>query len=132
MQFYSQICTNIEQSKQLLEAGLNPNTSDLFYLYHPTDNSYEVSTRDHFGKLLKEDIPAWSLHRLMEIGNLSNLGFIDLTKAYTICVNLIIARIKTNLINSIYTLKRKTLQSLIKIFVNYSKLDYLFLNFNKF
>lgn len=85
MKFNSQICTSVEQSKRLLELGLKPETADCMY---------SVMTKSYNGRyILEEDrqynlilfrqedvqsvgfshyehIPAWSLHRLIEIVNL--------------------------------------------------------------
>ena len=36
MEFKSQICTTIEQSKRLLELGLNPETADMFHVFDYT------------------------------------------------------------------------------------------------
>lgn len=82
MEFKSQICTSVEQSKRLLELGLKKETADCMY---------SVMTKSYNGRyILEEDrqynlilfrqeevqsvglshyehIPAWSLHRLMEI-----------------------------------------------------------------
>lgn len=81
-EFKSAICTSVEQSKRLLELGLKKETADCMY---------SVMTKSYNGRyILEEDkqynlilfhqeevqsvgfshyelIPAWSLHRLMEI-----------------------------------------------------------------
>ena len=82
VKFKSQICTSVEQSKRLLELGLKPETADCMY---------SVMTKSYNGRyILEEDrqynlilfrqedvqsvgfshyehIPAWSLHRLIEL-----------------------------------------------------------------
>lgn len=82
MKYNSQICTTIEQSKKLLELGLKSETADCMY---------SVMTKSYNGRyILEEDrqynlilfcqeevqnvgfshyeyIPAWSLHRLIEL-----------------------------------------------------------------
>lgn len=62
-EFKSQICTSIEQSKRLLDLGLKPETADCFH--------WNYSGVHYVGNITEEleqdDIPAWSLHRLMEI-----------------------------------------------------------------
>lgn len=74
--FNSQICTSHEQSERLLALGLKAETADMKY----------PGTREYYGGVLTEgvsslpiiidteddevtewDIPAWSLHRLIEI-----------------------------------------------------------------
>lgn len=60
IKFNTQICTTIEQSKKLLELGLKPETADCYNREEEWDYSCWI------GKpLLHNDIPAWSLHRLI-------------------------------------------------------------------
>ncbi len=76
MNFDSQICTTEEQSKRLIALGLKAETADM---------SYQVKYRDPFSQHLvdctpslltyppinnERFIPAWSLHRLIEIAEL--------------------------------------------------------------
>ncbi len=56
-QFTSQVCTDIHQSQRLLEMGLNPETADMC-IYD--DEVYICKPNI-------DDIPAWSLHRLIEL-----------------------------------------------------------------
>ncbi len=77
--FNSQICTSIEQSKRLLKLGLKPETADCY------NREEEKGFSNWIGKpSLPNDVPAWSLHRLIEIYvcqfgtgivNLKNLTF---------------------------------------------------------
>ena len=63
MTFNSQICTTREQSERLLSLGLKKETADMWY--------------PHFAKtcplplvdevLNSDDLPAWSLHRLIKL-----------------------------------------------------------------
>lgn len=80
VKFNSQICTSVEQSKHLLELGLKPETADMVY----TDANLPYK-KDEFQLICKEYsqlhkevnyeispftfIPAWSLHRLIEMCN---------------------------------------------------------------
>lgn len=65
MNFTSQICTTEEQSKRLLALGLRMETADMgivkstneIYVGCPTEYSFENGLH----------IPAWSLHRLIEM-----------------------------------------------------------------
>ena len=64
--FNSQICTTREQSERLLALGLKKETADLLYLSiyssspcHPEQTTFEL---DDEGV-----VPAWSLHRLIEM-----------------------------------------------------------------
>lgn len=64
--------TTIEQSKKLVELGLNPGTADMFYSRRPTGKS-EYSVFPDFkpeGRLevfTKVDLPCWSLGALMDL-----------------------------------------------------------------
>ena len=65
-EFKSQICTTVEQSKRLLGLGLKPETADMYWVNHldlwmPVMLLYEDRPLDN------NDIPAWSLHRLIEM-----------------------------------------------------------------
>lgn len=57
LKFNSQVCTNLEQSKKLLGLGLKPETADM----------YIFDDEVYIGKPNVDDIPAWSLHRLVQL-----------------------------------------------------------------
>lgn len=57
LKFNSQICTTREQSQRLLDLGLEPETADM----------YIFDDEVYIGKPNIDDIPAWSLHRLIEM-----------------------------------------------------------------
>ena len=63
--FKSQICTTREQSERLLSLGLKRETADMSYtaivVNHKVDYRLDCSTPKSI------DIPAWSLHRLIEM-----------------------------------------------------------------
>ena len=71
-EFKSAICTSVEQSKRLLALGLKKETADMMYI---TDKNVPDEYRLY--RLIPEydeqcpeyliHIPAWSLHRLVEI-----------------------------------------------------------------
>ena len=69
----TQICTTIKQSKRLLELGLDADTADMFHsaqhigkdIVRYSDPQMLVHN-DHF-EIFVDDLPAWSLHRLMAI-----------------------------------------------------------------
>ena len=66
LKFNSQVCTAIKQSKKLLELGLKPETADCY------NREEEYGFSNWIGKpSLLTDIPAWSLHRLIEIAEVS-------------------------------------------------------------
>ena len=67
--------TTIEQSKQLLEAGLDENTADMYYFLDPTPagNIYHLTIiQVAFGvrsipNYSEGDIPCWSLGKLIDL-----------------------------------------------------------------
>ena len=70
MEFKSQICTTKEQSERLLALGLKKETADMAYEYKPKhladtdiDKDWVIVAHSPCGT----DIPAWSLHRLIEM-----------------------------------------------------------------
>ena len=65
-EFNSQICTIAEQSNRLLELGLKPETADMELVYNIFSKTYEPLTKA-FPTSNKYEIPAWSLHRLIEL-----------------------------------------------------------------
>lgn len=66
--FASQICTTKEQSERLLAMGLKKETADCVIMYY---DGWHIGDAVDFD--LDEDPvePTWSLHRLIEIANLS-------------------------------------------------------------
>ena len=66
LKFDSQICTSIEQSNRLLDMGLKPETADMELIYNIFSKTYEPLPKA-FPAANKCEIPAWSLHRLIEI-----------------------------------------------------------------
>lgn len=67
LKFNSQICTTKEQSQRLLDLGLKPETADMYHTTFYRDNvGYEIlQVRNEKLPLLSQEIPAWSLHRLL-------------------------------------------------------------------
>lgn len=55
IKFKSQVCTTKDQSQRLLDLGLKPQTADM----------YIFDDEVYIGKPNVDDIPAWSLHRLL-------------------------------------------------------------------
>ena len=115
--FNSQVCTSVEQSKRLLELGLNPETADCQHFAYTTDSkgkpipkrNQKWVTRIGVDKYVQvcgfmsaTFIPAWSLHRLMEIGEIENTGFADIKNAYDTCISMITSHIKFGLLNKEY------------------------------
>lgn len=77
MEFKSQICTTVEQSKRLLELGLKKETADMYYTnaslpFIKDEFHLECKSFKELSNNLSEIspftfIPAWSLHRLIEL-----------------------------------------------------------------
>lgn len=84
--FKSQVATTIEQSERLIALGLKKETADMTHHYLNSIDSYElkdvefsrimhlqelVNKKPVLGRngddLYAKDVPAWSLHRLIEI-----------------------------------------------------------------
>lgn len=57
----SKICTSIEQSKKLIELGLDVETSDMFYWYG--ENIIRIGGNEAQSEYF--DVPAWSLSSLL-------------------------------------------------------------------
>ena len=55
------LCTDLEQSKKLIELGIDVNTADIIY------NMFDVSYIRHDTPIDKYHTPAWSLAALMEM-----------------------------------------------------------------
>lgn len=66
-EFNSQVCTTKIQSQRLLELGLKPETADMYIF----DNEVYI------GKPNIDDIPAWSLHRLLCMCEVTTLLPVD-------------------------------------------------------
>lgn len=77
--FNSQVATSRSQSERLLALGLKKETADMFYSAIHNGNKvvgYRVAqgyNYKHF-EVFADDIPAWSLHRLIEMADTSYLG----------------------------------------------------------
>ena len=63
--FKSSVCTSREQSEQLLSLGLKKETADMHWAYHSVTATRYIVAHPCDG--VGECIPAWSLHRLIEI-----------------------------------------------------------------
>ena len=61
--FKSQICTSRIQSERLLSLGLKKETADCCYYYY--DGEYLIAFAED--AKYPSDIPAWSLHRLLNL-----------------------------------------------------------------
>ena len=67
-EFNSQICTTKEQSQRLLDLGLKPETADMAWACVTKEGLTQwIMTLNTPKNEPSIDIPAWSLHRLIEI-----------------------------------------------------------------
>ena len=73
MKFNSQICTTKEQSERLLALGLKKETADMAWSgLSENPICYPYKRIKRLASDLNDKVhPAWSLHRLIEIANLS-------------------------------------------------------------
>jgi hypothetical protein len=118
--FTSQICSSRDQSERLLALGLKKETADMHY-YHTVDFEgnevrypsiipYEnvVVASDFVGEteicLENNTIPAWSLHRLIEILDIwyLELNFNEFNNAYDQVISYLEERVKGGFINKEY------------------------------
>lgn len=71
MEFKSQIATTREQSDKLLALGVKPETADMYLKYDGNSFfiTYTLTAKDKLVPytLKEEDIPTWSLSRLLEL-----------------------------------------------------------------
>ena len=65
--FKSQICTSRDQSERLLALGLKKETADCRQRYYTNVKGLPSFLKEAQPPKWEEDIPAWSLDRLMEL-----------------------------------------------------------------
>ena len=63
--FNSQICSSIEQSRRIVELGLKPETADMVWI--SMSGGHYIYAAPWSNHKRPQDIPAWSLHRLIEM-----------------------------------------------------------------
>lgn len=113
MKFNSQICTTKEQSERLLALGLKKETADMCIhpsreLVYPFSYSETLTLYDNFGlgKIMETDLllPAWSLHRLIEMCTIPKAPFIrvEFQNTYDEIISLIAETIKFGAFNKEY------------------------------
>ena len=73
MKFNSQVCTTKEQSERLLALGLRRETADMHH-YKWSEGYWDIQACPVRGSEPCY-IPAWSLHRLIEILGVSKMAF---------------------------------------------------------
>ena len=65
--FNSAICTSLSQSERLIALGLKKETADMSYQYLNQWDGWFVRPIEEDEKITHIEIPAWSLHRLIEM-----------------------------------------------------------------
>lgn len=68
--FTSQVCTSRSQSEQLLALGLKKETADMYYFWAGGDEyrlKVDIDNNPLKYNMDKTYIPAWSLHRIIEM-----------------------------------------------------------------
>ena len=65
--FNSQVCTSRSQSEKLLALGLKKETADMVYQYLNQWDGWYLHPLEEEEGIIHTDIPAWSLHRLIEM-----------------------------------------------------------------
>ena len=108
-EFKSQVATSKEQSEKLLALGLKKETADMVHYFSqsfaecwtivPLDNGEVAENNDL-------EIPAWSLHRLMEMYG-DNYSFFSLDNAYGELIHAIAIDIEKGIFNKDYLEEKK-------------------------
>lgn len=121
LNFNSSVCTSIEQSQRLLELGLKPETADM-YITNMSNKGINYTDDYQIGSIsfervmsfwkekgLKlentawEIIPAWSLHRLLLLCEVTTMFTCDMLEtAYDDLINVIETLIKNGYFNKEY------------------------------
>ena len=107
--FNSQVCTDKVQSERLLALGLKKETADCYFFYCDIAKEWKrtiMSSTQVFKDYPTTVIPAWSLHRLIEmIGDMFEmqhwLGF-NIEKDYDHTIDCIEWLIEDNRLNKEY------------------------------
>ena len=117
MDFNTQVCTTLEQSERLLALGLKKETADCRWVGLVKDArgkdipvskqvwSVRAGESEYVltcGFSRTEFVPAWSLHRLMAIANLTHVVFPNRFLLYEDCIGMIEDSIQKGLFNREY------------------------------
>jgi hypothetical protein len=98
MNFKSQICTSVEESKRLLELGLKKETADMAHNKNTIIPKYKIIQVQDWELLTELEevtyIPAWSMNRLVELLTLCPYKIYPRYNAYDNIINDIEVAIK--------------------------------------
>ena len=102
--FTSQICTTKEQSERLLALGLKKETADMHHYQYAEGGRWNVEARPSIAGYNNRLIPAWSLHRLIEMCATHGVPFIRVKfqNTYDEIISLIAEIIKFGAFNKEY------------------------------
>ena len=103
--FKSQICTSKSQSETLLKLGLKKETADMSYQYLNQWDGWFIRPIEEDEKITHMEIPAWSLHRLIELayGNWKeDIAPIYLGNSYDMLIGRIEFQVKQGKFNKEY------------------------------
>ena len=102
--FNSQVCTTTEQSQRLLDLGLKPETADMAHQYIEAEWEWFIFPCNWNSCTISEElIPAWSLHRLLLLCNVTAMFTRDILEtAYDDQINAIENLIKNGYFNKEY------------------------------
>ena len=101
--FKSQICTDINQSERLLALGLKKETADMSHTAIVINR--KVQYMEHCSTPKGMDIPAWSLHRLWELGKFMGIHLsseVSISNLYEYAIARIEKQIKEGYFNKEY------------------------------
>jgi hypothetical protein len=103
-EFNSQVCTTKEQSQRLLDLGLKPETADMAWVCVTKEGLTQwVMTLNTPKNEPNIDIPAWSLHRLLLLCDVTTMFTRDILEtAYDDKINVIENLIKNGYFNKEY------------------------------
>lgn len=100
LKFNSAVCTSIKQSQRLLGLGLKPETADMSYYILDNEPVLTIGIAQVYREIIKggkivekqnaEIIPAWSLHRLICMCEVTTLLPVDnLSSVYDYIIDVI-------------------------------------------
>ena len=104
LKFNSAVCTSRAQSERLLSLGLKKETADTLYMQIDGYWVCIISQGDEEYIPYEDHLPAWSLHRLIEILNIWHLelNFNEFNNAYDQIISYFEERVKGGFINKKY------------------------------
>ena len=125
-EFNSQICTTREQSERLLALGLKKETADMFIGIN-WGNELAYDNNGGYTGNIDTIIPAWSLHRLIEMALqdilLCGISFVYAEDAYEKIIRIIESSIKDGRFRKEYLVDQAEIEEHCKGVLEY--LDYI-------